>query len=205
MSISATSDYMSSASIEAWMEQKTSSLYQQMGDAMDSSNRRADAETALNDIKAKILATKDNGGNAGDLQAEINTTLQEYKDLPEVTKVLQLLADKLAEQAAPPPASPAPSGTQSGWSWSWSGSTSQVSAALRAALQPPVAIKVSSDEADAWSKSIGDTVDGFSRQDQLGMINIQEFNSEINQAKQIASALMDSSSKTNDNIISHIG
>jgi hypothetical protein len=42
------------------------------------------------------------------------------------------------------------------------------------------------------------------KQDQLGLINIQELNSEINQAKQIASALLDASSKSADAIISHI-
>ncbi len=66
-------------------------------------------------------------------------------------------------------------------------------------------ITASSAEIDSWTKSITDTIDGLGKKDQLGLINIQEFNSEINQAKQVASALMDASNKASDAIISHIG
>ena len=36
------------------------------------------------------------------------------------------------------------------------------------------------------------------------MINIQEFNAQLNQAKQTASALMDAADKSANSIISHI-
>jgi hypothetical protein len=68
----------------------------------------------------------------------------------------------------------------------------------------PSVIKASSAQIDSWTTEIGNTVDGLGKQDQLGLINIQEFNSQINQTKQIASALMDAADKASNAIISHI-
>jgi hypothetical protein len=198
MSISAT-NYLSSSSIDAWMEQKTDTLYGQMRDSMDTSNRRTDAENALNDIKAKLLAAKDSGGDAADVRAAITETLAEYKDVPEVAQVLQPLAKTLTDKyvaAANQPAPPQPTN---------SGGIAHASPPHPPALTAAPQVKLASDEIDHMTTDIGNTVDGLGKQDQLGLINIQELNSEINQTKQIASALLDASSKSADAIISHIG
>jgi hypothetical protein len=201
MSISAT-NYLSSSSIDAWMEQKTDALYGQMRESMDTSNRRADAENALNDIKAKLLAAKDSGGDAADVRAAINETLAEYKDVPEVAEALQPLAKTLTDKyaaAANQPASQPLAGYGGGGRGS-SYSSQTVPPSLTAAPQ----VKLDGSQIDDMTKTIGDAVDGLGKQDQLGLINIQELNSEINQAKQIASALLDAASKSADAIISHI-
>jgi hypothetical protein len=199
MSITAT-NYLSSSSIDAWMEQKTDSLYGQMRDSMDTSNHRADAENALNDIKAKLLAAKDSGGDANEVRAAIDDALAEYKDVPEVAQVLQPLHDTIAAKykasvdAANKPV------TNNGGAHGYHPSSSDPPA-----LHAPPPVDLSNNEIDDMTKTIGDGVDALGKQDQLGLINIQELNSEINQAKQIASALLDASSKSADAIISHIG
>ena len=66
-------------------------------------------------------------------------------------------------------------------------------------------VKVSSEDAERWTKEIGNKVDTLSKQDQLGLIYIQEFNSQLNRTKDTASALMASADKASDNIVSHIG
>jgi hypothetical protein len=138
-----------------------------------------------------ILEAKTNGGDPKQVQEEIQAALHEYKDCPELTQTLQPLADQLTSmyKAAQPPPRPL------------------VSTSGRSSAPPPnpPPAKISSDQVDAWSKVIGDTVDGLGKQDQLGLINIQELNSQINQAKQVASALLDATDKSANSIISHIG
>jgi archaellum component FlaC len=193
MSISATTNYMSSDTIEAWMEQKTEGLYGGMQDAMDVSNRRADAEEELNKIKSMLVDGK--GKDTSDVRDEINAALTEYKDVPEVVTTLQPIAEQLLQQyndAAD--ASSTPGVATSGTVIS-AGSSSPTK----------IVVHLDSTSADNWSKSIGDTVDALGKQDQLGLINIQELNSQISQAQQIASALIDSANKSADTIVSHIG
>jgi hypothetical protein len=216
MSISATSNYMSNAEILIWMEGKTNDLYGSMRDAMDTSNRRADAEAALNKVKDDIANAKNNGGDCAAIHDELNTTLAEYGDIPEVSQVLQPIADKLngLYGTADPVNVPAPARVvDPNASW-----TAQLATPMAAhpfsttplttsVASPPAVktIKIFSGDADTWSKDIGDTVDSLGKKDQLGLIDIQEFNSQINQAKQTASALMDSADKSANAIISHIG
>ncbi len=220
MSINAT-NYMSSSAIEFWMEQKTEDLYGNMRDAMSVSNNRADAEQALNEIKADILNLQKSGGDTTELQAKLHDTLKEYKDVPELVTVLQPIADDLDHRVAaanlkattPPPPVVGNGVTNRSASWSgnnsWGGSITSngngtVSATPQPAPRTPDPVKLTKEDSDTWTKEIGDTVDGLGKQDQLGLINIQEFNSQINQTKQIASALMDAADKAANAIISHI-
>ena len=192
MSISAT-NYMSSFSIESWMEQKTDGLYGDMGQSMDVSNRRADAEEELNKIKDMTVAAKGKDGNA--LLAEVDSALSEYSDIPEVAIALQPMADGLLAQSQKAnDANMTPGKSTSGYVDSSGSGTSAKGAPFN----------VDGASADNWSAGIGHSVDALGKQDSLGLINIQEFNSEINQAKQIASALLDASNKTSDSIINHI-
>jgi hypothetical protein len=189
MSITATTNYMSNAFIQEWMENKTEGLYGDMREAMDTSTHRADAEAELNKIKALIVDAKNNGGDPKAVQQEIRQALVDFKDVPELTAALQPMADKITQMykdAQPPPRPLLSPGAR------W----------IAPPLPPPA--KISSDQSDSWSKSLGDVVDGLGKQDQLGLINIQELNSQINQAKQIASALIDAADKSANAIISHI-
>jgi len=68
---------------------------------------------------------------------------------------------------------------------------------------PPV--KVSSEDAERWTSHIKDKVDTLSKADQLGLIYIQDFNSQINRAQDAASALVASANKAADNTVAHIG
>jgi len=194
MSITATSNYMSSFTIESWMEQKTEGLYGDMGQSMDVSNRRAAAEEELNKLKDMTLAAKGKDGNA--LLVEVNSALSEYSDIPEVAAALQPMADGLTAQSQKAnDANMTPGKSTSGYvDSSGSGSTTK-----------GAPFNVDGTNADDWGAAIDHSVNALGKQDALGLINIQEFSSEINQAKQIASALLDSSNKTSDSIINHIG
>ena len=193
MSINATSNYMSDASIIAWMQDKTEGLYGQMRTAMEGANERADAESALVDIKAAITNSKDDATKTEAVHGLIEAALAKYGDVPEVAEVLQPLLTELnkryeeyARDAATPTVYAGPDGEMT---QIWS---------------DPAPVTIKSNDVDAWTKQVGDKVDALGKRDQLDMINIQEFNSEINQAKQTASALLDSADKSTNTIINHI-
>lgn len=221
------SHYMSNASIMAWMEEKTERLYEQMGTAMDQSNSRADAEDALNDVKTKIDALKASGADAAPLSGEIKDIIARYDaEFPEVRQALQPIADELDKKAADiqlkaqdqwtaPNANRVP-GTRSG-----SMATPTPAQNQNTRKSEPVASKqsddkvdkvpelpkltISSDDAERWSNQIKNKVDALGKQDQLGMVHLQDLNGQLNRAKDVASALMASADKAADNIVSHIG
>jgi septal ring factor EnvC (AmiA/AmiB activator) len=188
MSIYATSsNYISNASIQEWMEKRTDALYGKMRDAMDTSTERAKAEDQLNDLKSQILELKTNGKDTSELRTEMHAVLDKYgAEFPEVGKALTDLTTTLEGKYAE---------------------------ALQAAkvsifgmqVGVPAPVKLGPDEIDNWSQKIGKVVDGLSKQDELGMLDIQEINAQVNQAKQTASALMDASDKSANVIINHIG
>ncbi len=64
--------------------------------------------------------------------------------------------------------------------------------------------KISSDDAKRWTEQISDKVDTLGKQDQLGMVHLQDFNAQLNRTKDMASALMASADKAADNIVAHI-
>jgi len=212
MSINASgTNYVSNFALQAWMEEKTEGLYGKLRDSMDVSNDRADAESALNDIKNELLQMKTNGKGAQDVGLAIHDAIDKYgAEFPEVKKVLEDFATTLDDRAqaaayaaagAPGMAQAIASGTGGRPSpWATTPATSPAPASHVA----PVPVKLTNDEIDAWTKAIGDRVDDLGKKDQLGLINIQEFNAQINQAKQTASALMDASDKAANAIINHI-
>ena len=195
MSISATSNYMSNDQIIAWMEKKTDDQYGRLEDSMDVANGRATEEQDLNDIKTLIVDSKTNGGDAQALSDAVNAAMDKYKDDPEAMKVLGPIQSTLKDEydAASDAAS-----TSTSYS---SGGSAMVSVSQ---TSTPAPVKITDDQRDAWGKSIDGTISDLSKQDELGMVDIQELNSEINQAKQLASALMDSADKSATSIIDHI-
>lgn len=220
MSISATSNYMSNTDILGWMETKTDGLYGQMRDEMSGADTNSDAEAALDKIKADLANTKTDGNNSAAIHDEVNDALSKYKDVPGVTDLLQPIADKLnnlygtsdpvnvAHMPTTPVSAPLVSAPFV--------SNSPVSDALRTVLARmhigvtqaqdlgPKQFAIASDDVDTWTKSIDSTLQNLGSKDQLSLIDIQEVNSELNQAKQTASALMDAADKSATSIIEHI-
>jgi hypothetical protein len=193
MSITATANYMSNAYIEQWMDQKTDGLYGGMREAMDTTDHRAAAEAELNKIKAMLVAAKGQDGNA--VRDEINTALQDYKDVPGVADTLQPIADKLQSQyELAEDANYTPATARGG---------DVISASTGSQSSNP-SFNINSEDATSWGDAIDNAVSDLGKKDQLGLINIQELNNQINQAKQIASALIDSADKSASAIISHI-
>ena len=198
---SSPSNFISNQEMLVWMQEKTDGIYGHMRGEMDTSNQRAHAEDALNDIKAKLLELKTNGGNTDDLRLTINATLEQYPDIPEVAKVLQPFATELNgrhELLLENQLKVAAYQAQK---------TANLSTS-RSNAPPPhydtSPVKLSSDQIENWTKDITAKVENLSKQDQLGLINLQEFNAQLNQAKQTASALMDAADKSANAIINHI-
>ncbi|HEY4105302.1 MAG TPA: hypothetical protein VGM44_15500 [Polyangiaceae bacterium] len=194
MSIAPTNSYMSNLDIISWMETKTDDQYDNMKSAMSVADNRSDCEAALNQIKSDIANAANDGADAKAIHDEVNAALQKYRDIPGVSDVLQPIANKLNDGYG---TSEPVNITAEAPTW---GSTSTT--------PPPTAVpnvQISSDDSKTWSANITSTVQDLGNQDQLGMINIQEYNNEINQTKQIASALIDSANKSSQDIISHVG
>jgi hypothetical protein len=215
MSISATSNYMSNADILVWMENKTDGLYGQMRDAMDVANTRTDAESALDDVKALIGNCKNDGSDCKAIHDLVNEVIAKYPNVPEVSQALQPIADKLnalygtSDPVNVPPAdstvtTAAPLNPNTTISINSNVTLHTPSTNTPANHQLPE-VPLNGGDADSWIKQIGDKVDVLGKQDQLGLINIQEFNSQLNQTKQTASALMDAADKAASSIINHIG
>jgi hypothetical protein len=196
MSISATSNYMSNADIIAWMEQKTNEQYGLLDNSMDVANSRATEEQDLNDIDTLINNSKTDGGDAQKLYDAVNAAVDKYKDDPEAMKVLQPIQNQLkdAYDTAADDASTTTTVPSSGGS--------QLVAITPTSAPAPVII--TDDQRDSWSKDIGAKINDLAKQDSLSMIDIQQVNSDINQAKQIAAALIDSADKTSSAIINQI-
>jgi hypothetical protein len=143
---------------------------------------------------------KTNGKDASEVSVAIHAAIDKYGDeFPEVKKALQPFADTLDQRASDAASSVRTVNMNSRIYFATHGTMSATISA------PPPEVNLDNDEIDAWSHAIGDTVDGLGKADQLGLINIQEFNAEINQAKQTASALLDSVEKAANSIINHIG
>lgn len=209
MSISATGNYMSNTDILAWMETKTDGLYGQMRDEMNGADTSSDAEAALDKIKADLANTKTDGNNSAAIHDEVNDALTRYKDVPGVTDVLQPIADKLNDQygtSDPVNVMPTPMTVSSGLApIPVISPSSQLVPTITYAQQiGPQQFAIASDDVDAWTKNIDGTLTNLGSKDQLSLIDIQEVNSQLNQAKQTASALMDAADKSATAIIEHI-
>jgi len=203
MSISPTGSYMSNDEIMAWMQQRTDDLYTHMRDSMSGASNRADAENALDKIKAAMQ--NNSGKDASQVTQMINDALKKYPDVPEVAQVLQPMADKLNGEYKDAQASADAAKARLA-----ALEATPMSSLVRTLLvqtyqsHTTVNINLDKDDVDNWGKQIDDAVQNLGKQDQLDMINIQELNSEINQAKQTASALMDAADKSAQATINHI-
>jgi hypothetical protein len=217
--------YISNAEILAWMQEKTDGIYSKMGQAMDVSNDRADAEDALNTINSKIADVAAGKADANELYALMNGAIDKFgTEFPDLAQTLTPIANELHDKGArlpdgtdpepigiippPPPqatltkAGPIPNPDYEKWAKQWGVLFAQHPELV---IKPPPA-KVTIEDATAkrWTESVKSRVDAFGKDDQLSLISIQEFNAQLNQAKQTASALMDASDKAANSIINHI-
>lgn len=181
----ASGSYMSNAEIIGWMQAKTGGLYQKMKDAMEVSDSRADLEEAINEAKGLIMQGQGQGHADPIL---VSQKLQEIKEkfgdsFPEAIDSLEHVAGELSKRFENAGADPYPTEGNN-----------------KTAL-----VHIDEKDATRWSQELGDLVGTLGKDDQLGMINIQEFNAQINQAKQTASALIDAANKSSSAIINNIG
>ncbi|MEI9954015.1 MAG: hypothetical protein WDO74_34815 [Pseudomonadota bacterium] len=201
MSISATSsNYISQDTIDTWMQTKLGDAYSDIRKGMDTSGHRTDAEKALNDIKNKLLQMKTNGKDASEVTAAMNKAIEQFsEEFPDVKKVLQGFADTLNQRAAD--ARQAAESPQSGWETHGEESVY----VTHPPTHHPEPVHIDEKEIDSWTTGITDAVDALSKEDQLGLLNLNQLNSHIGQTENIASALMDSRNKVIDGIINRIG
>jgi len=204
------SNFISNSEILTWMQHKTDGIYGHMRDAMDTSNTRADAEDALNTIKGKLSELKTKNATPEEVKALVDKAIKDYPDVPEVEKVLGSFAKDLdAQQEAATIGASQAQGELNRISSTYHGfasvpRTMQGRVQELMSLAHPKALSIDDAKVETWTKEIGTTVEGLGKQDQLGLINIQEFNAQLNQAKQTASALMDAADKAANSIINHI-
>lgn len=192
MSVNPTTNFMSNEYILSWMEAKTEGIYGKMRTAMDSSDDRANAEAALNTLKGKIADAAANQTDAALLRPDIEDVISKYgTEFPDLKSTLQPVLDELNKRYEQN---------------DYEAKNPKVFFDVRiydpSGVGAPVSI--SKDESDRWGKSFDSQVEAFSKVDQLSMINIQEYNAQLNQAKQTASALMDAADKSANAIINHI-
>jgi len=171
---------------------------------MSGASNRADAEAALDQIKAALQNSS--GKDATQVTQMINDAIAKYPDVPEVAKVLQPMADKLNGEFSTAQAQATQAQLELASNQAVGSPRNLFAQATVQSLKDQATVKVNIDsgDSDTWGKQIDSTVQDLGKEDQLDMINIQEFNSEINQAKQTASALMDASDKSSEAVISHI-
>lgn len=205
MSINAagSSNFISNEAILTWMQEKTDGIYGHLRDSMDTSNARAHAEDALNTIKAKIIETKNHGGDASEVRQVMKDALTEYKDIPEIGEVLGPLAKDLDAKFDQADLDYKNNQAQAD-SYDAAGDADSQEYARQLRDIPHATVTISSGQVDDWTKEISDKVEGLAKQDQLGLITIQEFNAQLNQARQTASALIDAADKSASSIINHI-
>jgi hypothetical protein len=202
MSISSTgSNYISPDTIDAWMAMKTEDAYGQMRAGMDTSGHRTDAEKALNGIKNQLLQMKTNGKDASEVTAAIHQAIDQFGDeFPDVKTTLEGMASTLDARAD--------AAAQAANSETVVESTDADGNPIVfhfPATHQPGPVQLDSKEIDAWTSSIGDAVDGLGKDDQLGLLNLNQLDSHIKQTEQVGSALIDSRNKTLDSIINRIG
>jgi hypothetical protein len=182
---------MSDSEIMAWMEQKTDGLYQTMRDSMNVANDRADLESQLGDLQGLLADTKNGTATPAQVLAKLNQLLAKSQQFPEVAQMLQPMHDALVQrfqQAASDAAM----------------YNAQHKDDAGFVPKKPGAVGITSAEADTWAGQLKDKVDYLGKQDQLGLINIQDVNSQINQTKEIASNLIDSENKSASAVVANI-
>lgn len=191
MSITPTTNFMSNEYILGWMEQKTEGIYGKMRSAMDTADTRAHAEDALNKLKSKIADAAANHTDGALLRAEIQEAIDQFgAEFPDLEATLQPVLDELNKRVE--------KNDYDAKHITFLGATFDNPGGVGAPVD------ISKDDSDRWAKAIDSQVEAYGKVDQLGMINIQELNAQLNQAKQTASALMDAADKSANAIISHI-
>lgn len=187
-----TGGYISNEQYLAWMTEHTGELYDQMGQAMDIAGQRTDIQADLATIKNKL---QDAGTGAnGDpeqwaaVRSDMEALLAKYEGHPDAAQlhaVLDPMLDQMQFEVL-------------------------TAAAARKLLAENLNADLdkyrgpSKDDVKKWSDRLTETSDTLGKQDQLALIQIQELNSRVNQATQLASNLIASANQTANSLVNNI-
>lgn len=167
--------YIAPGELESWVAEKTGRLQDEMRDAMDMSNKRADAKQALSLLKADIQGAK----TAEDWKAAreaLQKFIDKHKGDPEYQTVIGQAAgikNKIDDCFVT-------LGSETGGS-----SATEVPKLLFGGLP-------SDDDKEKWADKLQAAADRMGSTDQLALLQIQNLNSQACQALQQASGLASS-------------
>jgi hypothetical protein len=181
MTIQSSGGAVSNGEYLAWMAGHTGELYDEMRTAMDFADQRNDVAERLADIKARLqdmpCGEKFEKPEAWvELQAEIRDFLASQAESPEAAALSELLLP-IADGMSVEEHSLA------GVTW-W---------------QAP-----SQDSVTSWSDRLQARIDRLHKDDQMALINIQDLNSQVQQATQLASSLIAAANQAMSSVLANI-
>jgi hypothetical protein len=190
----AQSGYITSGELMAWLAVVGGNTYDDMRQQMVGTEQRRELQKDLTSLKAtieEVKTTKD----LDKLQAAMAECVAKYQGTPLEARVQEALGTRLATFAplneAKADKADADAETASSQHSIGMGGTAHF---LDPRLPPEARIQFESekliDQLDSWCTEIQGQVDDLGTQDQLALIKIQELNSQVTQATQLASNIL---------------
>jgi hypothetical protein len=168
---------ITSEELQAWLAEKTGALQDEMRDSMDMSDRRSQAKQSLGCIKADIAQAK--GKEAWTkVRDELQTFIHDNKGNSEMDDAVELAQ----------------------------GIRNRIDKYLNnEGGNPMFPVKEPSDGAvEKWGDKLQAVADRLGNMDQLALIRIQDLNSRVSQATQLASNLVSSSNQALGSVVQNI-
>lgn len=201
------------SSINTWAAEHMQAMQKVQRDAMNDEDRRTNTIKELSDIKALLQDAKAGGPDAtGKAQAAIDAFVTEHKndpDLPDIMKSLQATKDRLDDAGAEfkqgmdiDPRNPKSPNYKPDAATS-SDKTVQAQIAWADAIKADASKKATS-ELDGSLTSLQGVIDELGKGNQMGMLDIQEANSQQNQIFQTASNIASSRSSAAQTAVGNI-
>lgn len=203
MSNGVQSNYVSDASILAWVENQQQMQYGQLKGAMDFETTRGEMLQDLAKIKSELRDAAKNTDNIGQLNEDVQAFLAKYGEVFEFADIAGVvssvadavgakaeenatLQDRIDEHNRTPPEINPETGEP-------------------VETDPPKAAEpFSKEEVEGWNKSLDEMGDTANHNEQLGMIRINEIKSNIDHSAEVASQLIKSSNDTTAFAINNI-
>lgn len=214
-------NYISDGAIMAWLATQQDRIYTDLKDAMDMSERRADFQSALTNVKTQ-LAQANGNKDFGEVDRQLQNLLSEYGSDPEFAEAvgqLKPMADQIHAdwdykvnvypgkkaafdaEAATASTEVASFGNSGGRG---AGSSLAQYGSIKAERPAEPVHSYDDKDIEAWQNVVGGQVDNMGRNDQLTMIHIQELKATLDQGSQLASTFISSGDKTTSSIINNI-
>jgi hypothetical protein len=201
MSNGVQSNYMSDASILAWVEHQQDMQYGQLKDSMSFETARGEMLQDLAKLKSELREAGKSTAHIGEFNDDITAFLAKYGEVPEFEDIVGIVeqfapgVNDKAEQNANLPqsletflANPPLDGDGN----------------VDPSNPPTSAEPFNKGEIEGWSKSLDEIGDSASHNEQLAMIRINEIKSNIDHSADLASQLIKSSNDTTDAAIRNI-